>query len=631
MKAEDQGLYYLQGVSVPETPEPGQEPKPWKDTSVVGKPLPRVDGYQRASGAAQYPSDVWFPDMLYGVMLGSPHAKAIAEAVDTAAAEKLPGVRAIITGSTPVAQLTWRYPWGPGKSKLFDPYCRYEGDAIAAIAAETPYQAWDAAHAIKVQYRTLRFLADERKALEPKAPPVHGLDNRVAKPVKYKRGDVDKGLAEADVVLESSFRTECEIHTPIELHGCVAKWDGDLLTVWESTQGVFEIQKVLAGILGLPMAKVRVIGHYMGGGFGSKLEVGKNTLSAAILARMTGRPVKFFLSREQTFLVTGNRPPENMKLKVGAKKDGTLTALDFSCLGTGGAYPANGVALVDWLVRELYLCPNVRCESTDVFINAGPARPFRAPGHPQGAWALEQILDQLAAQLDMDPVDLRLKNIPSYSQERKGNPPYTSTGLKECIEEGAKTFGWKDARKKAKESGDQGHFRTGVGMAAGTWFVGGGGPPSTIIVKLYADGSANLNMGASDLGTGTKTVMAMVVAEELGLKPKMIQIENADTGTTQYATRSGGSKTIPTESPAVRAAAIHVKQQLLSMAAKDLKSPATGLTIKDGEVVVASDPSKKIKITKVSGLKDRGVIVGVGYRGPNPAKKNGQSLCRTIL
>jgi CO/xanthine dehydrogenase Mo-binding subunit len=621
MKVEDQGLYYLQGVSVPETPEPGHEPKPWKETSVVGKPLPRVDGYQRASGAAVYPSDVTFPDMLHAVMLGSPYAKAIVESVDTTAAEHMPGVLAIITGSTPSAQVTWRYPYGPGISKLFDPYCRYEGDAIAAIAAETPYQAWDAARAIKVQYRNLPFVVDERKALDPKAPAVHGKDNRVDKPVTYARGDIAKGFSEAQVTLENAFRTACEIHTPIELHGCVAKWDGDLLTIWESTQGVFAIQESVASTLGLPLAKVRVIGRYMGGGFGSKLDPGKNTVAAAILAKMTGKPVKFFLTREQTFLVAGNRPPANMKLKVGAKKDGTLTALDFSCVGTGGAYPSGGVSLVDWLIRELYLCPHVRCESQDVFVNAGPARPFRAPGHPQGAWALEQMLDQLAVSLDMDPVDLRLKNIPQVSQERKGNPPYTSTGLRECLEQGAKAFGWQEARKKAKESKDQGHIRTGVGMAAGTWFVGGGGPPSTIVVKLFSDGSANLNMGASDLGTGTNTVMAMVVSEELGLKPELIQIESADTGTTQYATRSGGSKTIPTESPATRAAAIHVKQQLLSLAAEDLKSPASGLFIKDGEVAVKADPSKKIKITKISGLKKRGVIVGVGYRGPNPANK----------
>jgi len=310
-----------------------------------------------------------------------------------------------------------------------------------------------------------------------------------------------------------------------------------------------------------------------------------------------------------------------MKLKAGVRKDGTLTALEFSCIGTGGAYPAGGTSLVDWLIKDLYTCPNVRTKLTDVYINAGPSRPCRAPGHPQGAWALEQMLDALAEAIGMDPVELRLRNIPAYSQAREGNPPYTTTGLRECLEEGAKAFGWKEARAKASEAKTRTHIRRGVGVASCLWVAGGGGPPSTVIVKFFSDGSANLNMGASDIGTGTKTVMAMVVSEELGVPLKRIQIENADTGTTQYATPSGGSKTVPTESPAVRAAAFHVKQQLLEMAAKDLKAEASDLILQEGEVVSTREPSKKIIVTNLSDLKRQGVIVGVGYRGPNPENK----------
>jgi xanthine dehydrogenase YagR molybdenum-binding subunit len=276
---------------------------------------------------------------------------------------------------------------------------------------------------------------------------------------------------------------------------------------------------------------------------------------------------------------------------------------------------------MDWLVRDLYLCPNVRTETTDVYINAGPARPFRAPGHPQGAWALEQMLDSLAEAIKMDPVELRLKNIPAFSQARPGNPPYTTTGLRECLEKGAAAFGWNDARKKLVETPASGHIKRGVGVAGALWVAGGGNPPSTVIVKLFSDGSANLNMGASDIGTGTKTVMAMVVAEELGVKPEALQIENADTETTQYATPSGGSKTVPTEAPTVRAAALSVKQQLFDLAAQDLKADAGDLELIGDEVVSTQDPSKKIKISSVTGLKKRGVIVGVGYRGPNPEGK----------
>jgi xanthine dehydrogenase YagR molybdenum-binding subunit len=506
------------------------------------------------------------------------------------------------------------------KVKLFDPQCRYEGEAVAAVAAETWYQAWDAVRAIKVKYKVLPFVSDERKALEAGAAAVHKDSNKI-KTDKYERGDVVKGFADADVVLEQTYRNECEFHTPMELHGCVAKWDGDSLTIWESTQGVFAVQARVADVLRLPLSKVRVIGHYLGGAFGSKLQADKSTIIAALLAKRTARPVKLFLSREETFLAAGNRPPNTMKLKAGIKKDGTLTAFECTGIGASGAYPAGGASLLDWLVRDLYLCPNVRTETTDVYINAGPARPFRAPGHPQGAWALEQMLDALAEAIKMDPVDLRLKNVPTYSQARPGNPPYTTTGLRECLEKGAEAFGWKETRKKLAQAAPSGHIRRGAGMASGLWVAGGGGPPSTVIVKLFSDGSANLNMGASDIGTGTKTVMAMVVAEELGVKPEVLQIENADTGTTQYATPSGGSKTVPTESPAVRAAAMSVKRQLFEMAAQDLKTEPSDLDLDGEEIVSLKDPSKKIKVTNVTALKKRGVIVGVGYRGPNPEKR----------
>ncbi len=323
---------------------------------------------------------------------------------------------------------------------------------------------------------------------------------------------------------------------------------------------------------------------------------------------------------EETEIVTPEGLMEGEKL--GPVQQAFLEHDAFQCgSGTGGAYPAGGTSLVDWLIRDLYTCPNVHTEATDIFVNAGPARPFRAPGHPQGAWALEQMLDALAATLKMDPVELRLKNIPTYSQAREGNPPYTTTGLRECLEQGARAFRWKETKKEIENSPRGGHLRRGVGVASCLWFVGGGGPPSTVIVKLFSDGSVNLNMGASDIGTGTKTVMAMVVSEELGVKPDLIQIEHADTGTTQYATPSGGSKTVPTEAPAVRSAAIHVKQQLLKLAGEDLGTPESDLRFQGDTIASRTDASKKIQVTKLSGLRKRGVVVGVGYRGPNPQGK----------
>ena len=607
-------LYWIDGP----TPEAAQAPgaaEPWGETRVVGGRQPRIDAYERVSGTAVYPSDVILPDMLYAAVARCPHAHARVRSVAVAAAEAMPGVRAVIHAGSPGAALDWPYS-RQVSSKLFDVHCRHEGEAVAAVAAETPQQAWDAVRAIAVDYEVLPFLSDERKALDPESAQVVEAGNLVSRPDTYGRGDVAAGFAAAAATVELAFRTEAEIHVPMEMHGCVARWDGDKLTVWESTQGVFPVQQRIAQILDLPLSHVRVIGHWVGGGFGSKLQAGKYDIIAALLARRTARPVKLFLTREETMLCVGNRPPSNVTVKAAASKGGTLTALEMKVLATGGAYPSGGASLIDWQLRDLYQCPNVRSESTDVLTNAGPARAFRAPGHPQGNWALEQALDQLAHDLGVDPVAFRLANVPAVSQAREGKP-YTSTGLAACLRDGAQAFGWAAARSRKR---DPGPLKRGVGVAACTWVAGGGGPPSTVIVKLFADGSANLNMGASDIGTGTKTWAAMIVAEELGIPLGRIEVEHADTGTTQFATASGGSKTVPTEAPAVRDAALAVRRQVIELAAEELKTPAADLTLKDGTVVSGRDAKVEKKLGDLQGVRRRGVIVGIGVRGPNPAE-----------
>ena len=339
---------------------------------------------------------------------------------------------------------------------------------------------------------------------------------------------------------------------------------------------------------------------------------------AALLAKKSGRPVRLFLSREQVCQSMGNRPANTIVLKAAVQKDGTLVAFQSKVTGSGGAYSEGGTGGVDFVIRELYKCPNVQCENQGVIINAGPERPFRAPGHPQGAWALEIMMDALAVRIGMDPVELRLKNISTVSQSRNGNPPYTSTGFAECLAQGATAFGWKEARAKAPLLS---HIKRGVGVARGMGQGGAGGPPSTAIVKLFGDGSANLNMGASDIGCGTKTWGAQIVSEELGVPVERISVEHADTGTTQFATPSGGSKTVPTESPAIRAAAIDVKQQLLAMAAEQLKLPPAELELRGAEVVSKSDAAKKVALGQIQAFGRRGLIVGIGYRGPNPQGK----------
>ena len=597
----------------PAAPAAEEKIEPWGETSLVGKAVPRVDAYERVSGAAQYTADVILPEMIYAAILRCPHAHAVVKSIDTSAAEKMPGVLAVLTGKSPGTDIPW-YGGKAALSKLFDPRCRYQGEEVAAVAAQNSYQAADALRAIRVEYEKLPFVLDD-SALQPNAPKLHESGNAAGEPRVTKRGDVAQGFAEADVVREETFHTSVQMHATMEAHGSVVKWDGDKLTIWDSTQGVYDgVLFGAARTLNLPLNKVRVICKYMGGGFGSKLEVGKYTVIAALLARKTGRPVKIMLSREETLLCTGNRPEARMTIKAGVKKDGTLTALQLTNVATGGAY--SGGTGVGYQTAELYKCPNVLVSERGFYSNAGSARPFRAPGFPPGNWPLEQMMDILAEAIGMDPVEIRLKNFTDISQTRK--LPYTSTGLRECLTEGAKVFGWKEARAAKKSSGP---IKRGCGMAAGMWSAGAGSPPYTAEVRMFVDGGITIKTGAMDIGTGTKTVACMVAAEELGVPLENIRIENADTAVTPYGQSSGGSMTLPGLIPAVRKGAWLVKRQLLAWGAETLGVALEDLELKGGAVVSRSSPDKKKTVEEL--IRGHRVmdVIGVGNRDPNPADK----------
>jgi CO/xanthine dehydrogenase Mo-binding subunit len=598
----------------PAAPAAEDKIQPWGETRIVGKPLPRIDAYERVSGAAQYTADVILPDMVYAAILRCPHAHAMVKSVDTSAAEKMPGVVAVLTGKSPGADIPW-YGGKPPQSRLFDPHCRYEGDEVAAVAAQTPYQAFDALRAIKVVYEKLPFVVETASAQKPDAPKLYESGNSAGEPRVTKRGDVAKGFAEADVVLEETFFTGVQIHVPMEAHCSVAKWDGDKLTVWDSTQGVYDgVLFSLARTLNLPLNNVRVICRYMGGAFGSKLELGKYTVIAALIARKIARPVKVVLSREETLLCVGNRPEAGMTLKAGVKRDGTLTALQLTNVSTPGAYSAG--TTVGFQVAELYKCPNVLITESGFYTNAGRGRPFRAPGFPPGNWPLEQMMDMLAEKLGMDPLDIRLKNFTDFSQTR--NLPYSSTGFRECLIEGARKFGWKEAR--AAKRGD-GHIKRGVGLAAGMWQGGAGSPPYTAEVRMFVDGGITIKTGAMDIGTGTKTVACMVAAEELGVPLESIRIENADTAFTPYAQSSGGSMTLPGLIPAVRKGAWLVKRQLFAWASEALGVAVEDLELKNNAVVSRSSPDKKKAVEELIRSNRVMDVIGIGNRDPNPPGK----------
>ncbi|MFH0881995.1 MAG: xanthine dehydrogenase family protein molybdopterin-binding subunit [bacterium] len=570
----------------------------------IGKPLDRYDGYDKASGTAEYTFDVQLRGMLHAKTLRCPHPHAKLVSIDTSRAEALPGVAAVIHhGNVP------DIPWY-SDSKLFDTHLRYAGDEVACVAATSERLAEQALKLIDVTYDVLPFGVDAEKIVGDQAPLFHEDGVLAYRPWIYERGDVENGFSEADAVVEGTYTTQVAVHNPTEPHGSVAVWDGKRLTVYDSTQGVYAVRETVADKLGIPQSDVRVITRYMGGGFGSKLATGKYTVMAALLAQRTGRPVRIALDRTEMNLAVGNRPDSFQHLKAGAKKDGTLTAMSLEAIGSSGAYQA--WAGCNFPMIGTYKCANVHTDMRSVFTNLGPARPFRAPGRPQGTFALDSILDDLAEKIGMDPLEFRLKNNAEIDQFY--NQPYTSKKLKECYEQGAKAFGWK--KKWRSANSDPGPVKRGVGLATQIW-SGGGGPPAGVTVKLNGDGSASVIAGSQDLGTGTYTFLSQVVAEGLEIPPDWVRVTLGDTATGPQCPLSGGSQTAPSVAPAAWDAVMQVRQVLISGYAALEEIKESDVIYQEGVLSHKNDPSKRMSVPEVMDKLDSGTIVRTGYRAAN--------------
>jgi xanthine dehydrogenase YagR molybdenum-binding subunit len=601
--ADDEMTEQLAEASVRETAawEPGEKLR------VVGTKVPRIDGYDKVSGTAQYTFDVSLPQMAHGRVLRCPHPHARIRSIDLSRAWKIRGVLDIITheNSEPI---TWR----GDTSFLFDPHLRHEGDEVACVAAETAAIAERAAKAIGVDYEVLAFVTDPAKAMEEGAPKIHDYGNIVEDRSRpYSRGDVEQGFADADVIVEGDFSTRVAVHNPTEPHGSVANWDGDRLTVWDSTQAIYSVRDTIAEKLKIPASHVQVIKKFMGGGFGSKLSCGKHSVMAAILARRAGRPVKITMDRREMNLAMGNRPDSVQRLKIGAGRDGKLLAMQMYSHGSVGAYPYG--AGCSWPLKTLYQCDNCSVEEYSVHGNTGPACAMRAPGHVPGTFALESLMDDLAEKLGLDPVELRILN--HTDRDQVMGLPYTSKRLIEAYRRGAEAIGW-DRRNRVP--GDvAGPVKRGLGMASQIWW-GGGTPPSGCILKLNRDGSARVLAGTQDIGTGTSTFMAMIVAEVLGIPLDRISVTVGDTAAGPYCVLSGGSLTAPSVSPAVKEAAELMKAKLISGAAAILELPENDLSLAAGAVVSRTDGSKSVEIPSIFEQLREQTLVTTGARNANP-------------
>jgi xanthine dehydrogenase YagR molybdenum-binding subunit len=533
---------------------PAGHPKyPWPEKSrILGTRVSRVDGPLKTSGRAKYTFDITRPGMIYGKILRSPHAHARVKTIDISAAQKAPGVRAAFATIE------------PGQKVMF------AGEEIGAVAAVTEQQAEDAIRLMKVEWEVLPHLATVEQAMRPEAP-------KVFEPANIRRGnaeddgDLDAGFRAAQHIVEGTYSTQVQTHTSLETHGCICEWNGEQLTAWVSTQAVHGTREGFAQGLKIPQTNVRVITEFMGGGFGSKFGPDQQGLICARLARTAKAPVKLMLDRKEEHLATGNRPSAFAHVRAGVAADGTLTAFDAQSWGTGGAGAGSGFPL-----PYIYLFPNRRRVHTDVYINAGQQRAMRAPGHPQGCFVTEVLMDELADLVRMDPVEFRLKNLP---------PLAANAMWRRYFPMGAERIGW--SRRHPTGDATPGPIKRGLGCSANRW--GGAGRGSRAHCEINADGSVIMRSGTQDIGTATKTIVAMITAETLGLNIDQIRVEIGDSNF-PFATGSGGSTTAASLSPAIRVAAGMARDKLFERIAPRLGVAPTQLTLGIGRVEGAAKP-----------------------------------------
>lgn len=594
------------------------EPQAWKagrEFDVVGKPLNRVDGRERVTGAAKYTYDIHPAGLLYAAVLRSPHPHARVTGLDTSEAEKLPGVRAMLSRDN-APDISWH----SGVSKLFGDELRFVGEEIAAVAADDLDTARDALKLIKVEYELLPFVTDLEEAAKPGAPQIHPKGNILKdddgrEGEVYTRGNIDKGFKSADVIVERTYRTPTAMQNSFETHGAVAMWEGDELTIWESTQSIFGVRGRVASVLKMPVSKVRVISEYIGGGFGSKGGTSKYSIIAALLAKATGRPVKLMLDRREENLLAGNRGATIQRLKIGAKRDGTLTAIDLEAIYGMGAYGV-WAAVVSGPAQELYKCPNVRTNTVGVRTNLGTHSAFRAPGYVEGTFALESAVDELCDKLGMDPVQFRRKN--HAEKDQASGSEYTLKPLLACYDKTLELAALEALPAKQSLTGN-GSWRRGIGIASQTW-GGGGGPPAHALVRINPDGTIEVMSGTQDIGTGTKTALSQIAAEELGVPIESVRFRLGDTQKGPYAPASWGSMTMPSVGPAVRGAAADARQQLLEIASYFMEVPAKSLRLADGAITIEGRQESRRTIEELLSEIGEYMITGKGFRGPNPTQ-----------
>jgi xanthine dehydrogenase YagR molybdenum-binding subunit len=564
----------------------------------VGTPMSRVDGRLKVTGGARYAAEFQVKDVAYGVLVLSTVARGRVTEIDTAAAEKAPGVLAVITHRNAGKVVL------PEKAKaLVDPkvgrplqpfqddQVHYHGQPIAVVVADTFERATHAATLVRATYDEAKAVLDFADAAAKRFTP-HEMqtDRGTEKSPDYQRGEPDKAFDSAAVKVEETYSHPDEYHNPMELHATVAAWDGNKLTLYDKTQWVDNVQQQVAAAFGIDKDDVRVVSPFVGGAFGSALRAWVHVFIAALAAKHVRRPVKLVLTRAQQYTVPGYRPHTVQKVALGATEDGKLTAIRHEATAQTSTFEEYTESTLN-PTRFLYACPNVATRYYLAAMNVNTPASMRAPGEATGVYALECALDELAYALKMDPLQLRLVNHADEDPEKR--LPWSSKSLKQCYQRAAEKFGWAK-RKPEPRSMRDGRLLVGWGMATATW------PthrlPATVLVRVLADGSAQVRTAASDIGPGTYTAMTQIAADALGLPVARVKFDLGDSKMPP-APVEGGSMTVASVGSAVHEAALAARHKVLALAGGDDGSPlhqaeADGVEAADGRLFLKKEPER---------------------------------------
>ena len=545
------GMEEMVEVEVDDTAGPD-----WGDRTkmrVLNHRLPRVDGPDKVMGAAKYTHDIRLPGMLYGRLLPSPHPKAKIVSLDASAAARMPGVAAVLT--------------------FGDKTLMYQGDPVAAVAARTPELAEDAIRAIKVKYQPLPFVVDADEAMKPNSPQAHN-DSPNVRP-EQSRGDqvaVQALFPQCAAVVEGEFRTQFQHHACLETHGVVVDYTGgDTATVYASTQGTFSVAGDAAHELGLDSSKVTCIVHHMGGGFGSKFGLDLPGAMACRLAKKVSKPVHLLLTREDEFLMAGNRSASITRMKLGATPDGKILAMTAEQHKLGGLGDGSQAGQ-----PYIYHAEHVYRAIDSVYTNIDSSRAFRGPGCPQASFPIESLMDDLAYKLNMDPIEVRKRNTGDAFYARQ-------------MDIGAAKIGWAQGHNTQPGAGQTGPKKRGMGLGLAQW-GGGGGPACHVETKISQDGSVDVSVGSQDLGTGTRTYVAAIAAEEFGIPLAAVRPHIGDSRLGN-ANASGGSTTSPSLAPAVKVSVYNARLALFAKIAPALGAQPEELTVGEGVITAKNGKS----------------------------------------